>query len=438
MEVGGWGLEVGPRPGHWARRSCSEVIRSRRTELDRERVQGGAMSRWVLVSLGTLLLTACRDEITPSRTPTSPLSTQTAVVCNDETAIRTVRQSVVRISTDATVGTGIVVGENQILTNAHVVEDNDTVRVESEDGAVQGTVVGTDNVIDLALIRAATRALPAVRYADPSSLRPGQRLLAIGYALDLPGEPSTTGGIFSALREIDGVRYVQTDTPINPGNSGGPLFTQCGEVVGLNTFAYASAELGVEGLGFAIESSVLEAMASFLDSDTHVTVPPPIAPTVPVARTRATPVPTNPPPVPMVCGEDVTVEVTSVAGFGQALHDGDELSVTVRYHAPGCSHIYAWFDGHHSSTSPWILFYCPQIEAFCTNPGTTLPSGPVALNSSTGETTLLANPGPFPPPNLSSTPNLEGFTACTVSFGFSDQSRGAGPSFYTEKIGWYC
>lgn len=410
------------------------------------------MSRWVFACLGTLLIaalvSACRDETAT----VAVVPTQTAVVCDDETAIRIVRHSVVRISTGAGVGTGIVVGEDKILTNAHVVEENDTVRVESEDGAVEGTVVGTDNVIDLALIRAATRALPAVRYADPSSLRPGQRLLAIGYALDLPGEPSTTGGIFSGLREIDGVSYVQTDTPINPGNSGGPLFTQCGEVVGLNTFAYVDAELGVGGLGFAIESSILESMIGFLDSDTNVTVPRTSAPTVPVVETRATPVPTNPPavptnpsavptnppPVPMVCGEDVSVEVTSVAGVGRSLHDGDELSVNVRYHTPGCTHVTAFFDGHHSSTSPWASYWCPQFEEFCTDPGTNLASVDAALNSPTGEITLFADPGPFPPPRISSSPNLEGFTACTVWLSFSDQTIWAGPSFHTEKIGWYC
>ncbi len=177
--------------------------------------------------------------------------TSTAVPCTDENAIGIVRRSVVRISTDDAVGTGIVVGDNEILTNAHVVEDYEKVRVESQDDAGEGTVVGTDNVIDLALIQAATHALPAVKFADPSSLRPGQRLLAIGYALDLPGEPSTTGGIFSALRELDGVHYVQTDAPINPGNSGGPLFTQCGEVVGLNTSGNRA------GIGFAIDSSAL-------------------------------------------------------------------------------------------------------------------------------------------------------------------------------------
>ncbi len=208
---------------------------------------------------------ACRSSDTQTNTV---VPTDTTIACTDENAIKIVRQSVVRISTDAAVGTGIVVAENQILTNAHVVEDNENVSVQRQDGAEDGTVVGIDNVIDLALIQVATHALPSVTFADPSSLKSGQRLLAIGYALDLPGEPSTTAGIFSALREIDGVHYVQTDAPINPGNSGGPLFTQCGEVVGLNTLGNRA------GVGFAIGSSELRAANRDLVSQPPKAKPP--------------------------------------------------------------------------------------------------------------------------------------------------------------------
>ncbi|MDP9238571.1 MAG: trypsin-like peptidase domain-containing protein [Chloroflexota bacterium] len=131
----------------------------------------------LLLSLVLASAWACTSANRASSSPTD-----TAVACTDENAIQTVRRSVVRISTDAAVGTGIVVAENQILTNAHVVENIDKVRVQSQAGAEEGTVVGTDNVVDLALIQAATSALPAVNFANPSSLKPGQRLLAIGYA----------------------------------------------------------------------------------------------------------------------------------------------------------------------------------------------------------------------------------------------------------------
>ena len=209
-------------------------------------------SVWLLLASSLALACACSSAGRSFDTPTVSLgvaAADTALPCSDETAIRTIRGSVVRISTDVAVGTGIVVAQDQILTNAHVVEGNSRARVESEEGADEGTVVGTDVVVDLALIQAPTHALPAVKFADTSALKPGQRLLAMGYALDLPGEPSNTAGIFSALREKDGVHYVQTDAPINPGNSGGPLFTQCGDVVGLNTSGTLT------GIGFAIDAS---------------------------------------------------------------------------------------------------------------------------------------------------------------------------------------
>lgn len=96
---------------------------------------------FLLLALATAW--ACSSGGGSSATPTAPAAavapTDTAVPCTDENAIQTVRKSVVRIATDAAVGTGIVVGDNQILTNAHVVEGNDVVRVESQGGALEGT-----------------------------------------------------------------------------------------------------------------------------------------------------------------------------------------------------------------------------------------------------------------------------------------------------------
>ena len=295
---------------------------------------------------------ACRSSSSTSTTPTvAVVPTGTAVPCTDENAIGIVRRSVVRISTDAAVGTGIVVGDNQILTNAHVVEDNENVRVQSQDGAEEGTVVGTDKIVDLALVQAATHALPAVKFADPSSLRPGQRLLAIGYALDLPGEPSTTGGIFSALRELDGVHYVQTDAPINPGNSGGPLFTQCGEVVGLNTSGTRT------GIGFAIDSATLRTANSDLaigtrgkerasaptpvepapsqpprpdEATARAEVPTPVEPTMTSIPALVAPTPVPSPTLPNVIG-DWNVIGTVTSSDNSAVPIGDVLKRTWRF-----------------------------------------------------------------------------------------------------------
>jgi hypothetical protein len=380
---------------------------------------------------------ACSSGSRSAATPTVPVTavapTDTAVPCNDENAIGIVRRSVVRISTDAAVGTGIVVGENQILTNAHVVEDNGTVRVQSQDGAEEGTVVGTDKVIDLALIQAATHALPAVKFADPSSLKPGQRLLAIGYALDLPGEPSTTGGIFSALRELDGVHYVQTDAPINPGNSGGPLFTQCGDVVGLNTLGNRA------GIGFAIDSTALRTVTGDLALATK-SAKPTLAPN-PSERPAPEPlstqpaVPAAPPPAPSAssatCGQNATAALTDPTIIGPTYH-GDVLLIKLNYSAPGCEYLTVSLDGYHVAGSPWYKYWCEPRDQLGTCRPDLVPSAMYTENlyikNVAGSGTVLVESGPFPPQNgFGSTANLEGFTICGGRIYFYPAPPGADP-----------
>lgn len=199
------------------------------------------------------------------------------------------RPAVVRVSTLSAVGTGIVVGDDRILTNAHVVEGSTSVKIDSQSGSDTGSVIASDPVLDVALIRAPTGNIPPVTFADGSTLRAGQRLLALGYALDLPGEPSTTAGVFSALRSIDNVDYIQTDTPINPGNSGGPLFTQCGEVAGINTFALRDRTTEIQNVGFAIDGALLKRAVRDIEAGVYVArpTPAPVAPPTASTLTKA-------------------------------------------------------------------------------------------------------------------------------------------------------
>jgi Trypsin-like peptidase domain len=364
----------------------------------------------------------CRSSGHSLATPTiAVVPTDTAAPCNDETAIGMVRRSVVRISTDAAVGTGIVVGDNQILTNAHVVQDNDKVRVQSQDGGEEGMVVGTDNTVDLALIQAATQALPAVKFADSSLLKPGQRLLAIGYALDLPGEPSTTAGIFSALREIDGVHYVQTDAPINPGNSGGPLFTQCGEVVGLNTAGTRT------GIGFAIDAATLRTASKDLPG--HATNHPTAATPLPALNTPTAVAPSVVPSSVAHCGEALSAKFSGTAPLGRIFHDGDHLPALVDYSAPGCESVRAYFDGFFSPDSPWCQYWLklPTSAAAesCRAQGiaSSLPGDFFQLTQPAGTLRFVAQSGTIPPKNEASLPNLEGMRYCGVLLRFYSSDR---------------
>ncbi len=181
--------------------------------------------------------------------------------CEDETAVQRLRPSVVRVETDSSVGTGFFVAADLIMTNAHVMADVDRATVHTTVGSFESELASSSDEYDWAILQIEEPiSLPQIQWGDSSELRPGSRLIALGFALDLPGEPSTSSGVFSALREVDGVSYLQTDAALNPGNSGGPLFNACGLVLGMNTLSNQS------GIGLAIDAVVLkDAVSSQVD-----------------------------------------------------------------------------------------------------------------------------------------------------------------------------
>ena len=153
-------------------------------------------------------------------------------------------------------GSGFILSQDgRLMTNAHVVAGADTVKVTLKDGRIlNGRVVGTDPVTDVAVVKIDANKLPSVRLGDSENLIPGQWAIAIGNPLGL--DNTVTVGIVSATGRSSlqvgvpdkRVRFIQTDAAINPGNSGGPLLNARGEVIGINTAIRANAQ----GLGFAI------------------------------------------------------------------------------------------------------------------------------------------------------------------------------------------
>ncbi|AFY67989.1 HhoA/HhoB/HtrA family serine endopeptidase [Geitlerinema sp. PCC 7407] len=153
-------------------------------------------------------------------------------------------------------GSGFILSEDgRLITNAHVVSGTDVVKVTLKDGRqLDGRVVGTDPVTDVAVIKISASDLPTVSIGRSNSLMPGQWAIAIGNPLGL--DNTVTAGIISAIGRSSSqvgvpdkrVSFIQTDAAINPGNSGGPLLNDRGEVVGINTAIRADAQ----GLGFAI------------------------------------------------------------------------------------------------------------------------------------------------------------------------------------------
>ncbi len=158
-------------------------------------------------------------------------------------------------------GSGFIVdAAGLVVTNNHVVGSASRVVVSLQDGTeYTASVVGTDDLTDLALLRIDPRgrALPTVPFGASSALRIGQWVLAAGNPFGLGG--TVTSGIISARgREIGAGPFddfLQTDAAINPGNSGGPLFNMAGEVVGISTAIYSPSGANA-GIGFATPSDL--------------------------------------------------------------------------------------------------------------------------------------------------------------------------------------
>jgi len=170
-------------------------------------------------------------------------------------------------------GSGVVIdsAKGLVLTNAHVVDDVDSVEVTLADGRqLDGTVVGTDRVTDLALVRIPSKGkLTAAKLGDSEALEVGDWAIALGSPYGL--ERTVTLGIVSSLhRDINSLGFadkrldlIQTDAAINPGNSGGALINANGEVIGINTLVRSGPGAG---LGFAIPINLAHRVADQLAS----------------------------------------------------------------------------------------------------------------------------------------------------------------------------
>jgi len=156
-------------------------------------------------------------------------------------------------------GSGFIISHDGfILTNAHVVSAADEVLVKlSDKREFKAKIIGADKRTDVALIKIEANNLPKVKIGDPSKLKVGEWVAAIGSPFGL--ESTMTAGIVSAkgraLPQENYVPFIQTDVAINPGNSGGPLFNLGGEVVGINSQIYSRSG-GSVGLSFSIPIDV--------------------------------------------------------------------------------------------------------------------------------------------------------------------------------------
>lgn len=181
-------------------------------------------------------------------------------------------------------GSGAIIdAQGHILTNNHVVEQAQALKVTLPDGRTfDARVVGRDPATDLAVIQIQGNNLPILPLGDSDKLQIGEWVVAIGNALGLEGGPTVTKGVVSALNrtitEENGASIpglIQTDAAINPGNSGGPLVNLHGELVGINTAVPGPTGQGVQpyGIGFAISINEAKPIIQQLMTSGRVTRP---------------------------------------------------------------------------------------------------------------------------------------------------------------------
>ncbi len=260
------------------------------------------------------------------------------------------------------VGSGIIYdNQGHILTNDHVIDGAQQFLVTLPDGRTfkDAKLIGSDPQTDLAVIQISGDNLPVAELGDSDQLQVGDWVVAIGNALGLPGGPTVTQGVVSALdrtaQEPGDERgssgpylfgVIQTDAPINPGNSGGPLANLAGQVIGINTLVAGQAEPGVQaqGIGFAISMATAKPIADELVANGKVVHPymgigyvplnPGSAAQMSVSNEHGALVqrvePNSPASQAGVQTRDVITEID-----GQALTDESALPKTVNSHKPG-------------------------------------------------------------------------------------------------------
>ena len=176
---------------------------------------------------------------------------------------------------EQSLGSGVIVSsDGYIITNNHVVEQSEEIKVILYDKrSFKGKVVGSDSKTDIAVVKINAKDLPAAPWGDSDKLEVGEFVLAIGNPFGL--SHTVTMGIISAVGRVsvgiaDYEDFIQTDAAINPGNSGGPLVNVNGEIIGINTAIFSKTG-GYQGIGFAVPSNLVRSVMDQLIKHGKVT-----------------------------------------------------------------------------------------------------------------------------------------------------------------------
>ncbi len=177
-------------------------------------------------------------------------------------------------------GSGVIIdNQGHIITNNHVIDGAQHIDVVYADGTkVSAKLVGADSLSDIAVLQVSGNVPASLPLGDSNSLQLGETVIAIGSPLGSYRGSVTVGVVSGLNRSVDGSGQdglIQTDAAINHGNSGGPLVNLAGQVVGINTLVVRDTTSGdvAEGLGFAVPSNTVSAVAKQLIANGKVTYP---------------------------------------------------------------------------------------------------------------------------------------------------------------------
>lgn len=176
---------------------------------------------------------------------------------NNAEIIKQLEPAVVYIETDNGSGSGFIIeSTGYVLTNAHVVEGVASATILLSDGtSLNATVVGRDENLDLALLKASKTGLKSASLGDSDTAKQGDEVFTLGFPFGIKGEVSFKEGTISRRLETPTISYFETSAEIHPGNSGGPLVNKYGQVVGINTAVVGQSIAGVT-LGETIKLAI--------------------------------------------------------------------------------------------------------------------------------------------------------------------------------------
>ena len=238
-----------------------------------------------------------------------------------------IKDQLLRVFPVEGVGSGVIIDKKgYILTNNHVIEKANKLRVTTPDGnTYEGNIIGADKYTDLAIIKVdSSDALSHAILGDSDELKIGQIVIAIGNPFGLEGGPSVTAGIISSLNrrlrfENGTMELIQTDAAINPGNSGGPLVNTKGQVIGINTAKMPYAQ----GIGFAVPINVAKLIINDLINNGRVTNRPWIG----ISTIKITPELANAYSLPSLQGSLIAEVQKGSPGYVADLRKGDIIEL---------------------------------------------------------------------------------------------------------------